>query len=147
MEVLELLQKMEDLLNKSVSIPISGKILVDRDVLLKIIQDLRLCLPDDLKRAEWIQNHKQEILLEAQQQSDVIISEAEKKIKLMVDDEEIVKMAKAEAEEIIASAQKNAKEIRLGSKEYADSILEKLENDLTDIVNTLRENRNELKKI
>lgn len=146
MEVLELLQKIEDYLNKSMSIPISGKVLVDRDVFLKMIQDVRLMLPDDIKKAEWIESHKQEILLEAQQQSDVIVSEAEKKIKLMVSEEEIVKMAKVEAEEIIAAAQKSAKEIRLGSKEYADSILEKLEKDLTEILRILRENREELKK-
>lgn len=146
MEVLEILEKMEDLLSKSKNIPMSGKALVDKDIFLKMIQDLRLSLPDDIKKAEWIQNHKQEILLEAQKQSDVIVAEAEKKIKQMVDEDEIVKMAKAEADDIISAAQKNAKEIRLGSKEYADTILQKLEKDLTDIIETLKENREELKK-
>ena len=83
--------------------------------------------------------------MEAQKQSDVILSEAEKKIKLMVDENEIAKMAKTEADNIKTSAQKNAKEIRLGSKEYADAIMEKLENDLANLMDTVKKNRDELK--
>ncbi len=145
MDVLDILEKMEDSLNRSKTVPMTNRVLIDKDEFLKMIQDLRLSLPDNIKNAEWINSHKQEIILEAQKQSDVILSEAEKKIKLMVDDNEIVKMAKTEADDIKAAAQKNAKEIRLGSKEYADTLLEKLEKDLTDIIATVKENRDELK--
>lgn len=145
MDVLEILDEMEETLNNSKTIPMMNKTIIDRDEFLKMVQDMRLSLPDNIKNAEWVTNHKQEILMEAQKQSDVILSEAEKKIKLMVDENEIAKMAKTEADNIKASAQKNAKEIRLGSKEYADAIMEKLENDLANLMDTVKKNRDELK--
>jgi cell division septum initiation protein DivIVA len=145
MDVLEILDEMEETLNNSKTIPMMNKTMIDRDEFLKMVQDMRLSLPDNIKNAEWVANHKQEILMEAQKQSDVILSEAEKKIKLMVDENEIAKMAKTEADNIKASAQKNAKEIRLGSKEYADAIMEKLENDLANLMDTVKKNRDELK--
>ncbi len=145
MDVLEILDEMEETLNNSKTIPMMNKTMIDRDEFLKMVQDMRLSLPDNIKNAEWVTNHKQEILMEAQKQSDVILSEAEKKIKLMVDENEIAKMAKTEADNIKASAQKNAKEIRLGSKEYADAIMEKLENDLANLMETVKKNRDELK--
>ena len=145
MDVLEILDEMEETLNNSKTIPMMNKTMIDRDEFLKMVQDMRLSLPDNIKNAEWVTNHKQEILMEAQKQSDVILSEAEKKIKLMVDENEIAKMAKTEADNIKASAQKNAKEIRLGSKEYADAIMEKLENDLANLMDTVKKNRDELK--
>ena len=145
MDVLEILDEMEETLNNSKTIPMMNKTMIDRDEFLKMVQDMRLSLPDNIKNAEWVANHKQEILMEAQKQSDVILSEAEKKIKLMVDENEIAKMAKTEADNIKTSAQKNAKEIRLGSKEYADAIMEKLENDLANLMDTVKKNRDELK--
>ncbi len=145
MDVLEILDEMEETLNNSKTIPMMNKTMIDRDEFLKMVQDMRLSLPDNIKNAEWVTNHKQEILMEAQKQSDVILSEAEKKIKLMVDENEIAKMAKTEADNIKTSAQKNAKEIRLGSKEYADAIMEKLENDLANLMDTVKKNRDELK--
>jgi hypothetical protein len=49
------------------------------------------------------------------------------------------------ANEIVSGAQKNAREIRLGTKEYADGILCKVEEILKDTVDVIKMNREELK--
>ena len=63
----------------------------------------------------------------------------------MVDDNEITKKAYQQAEDIIQKTQENAKEIRLGTNEYADSILLKLQNQLEELHKIIDENRKELK--
>ena len=76
--------------------------------------------------------------------SDIIIKEAEEQIEAMVDEAQITREARLRAEEIVTRSQENAKEIRLGSLEYADNVLEDIEDELKDIIKTIRENRNEL---
>jgi len=145
-EVLALIEVLEDYIEKGVSIPLSGKCLVDKEEILEVIQEIRLKLPDDLKQAKWVKEERQRILLEAQKEADNIIKSAEDKIISMIDEHEITKKAYEQANEIIANAQKNAREIRIGTKEYADEVLENLENIIQNTINVIRENRQELKK-
>jgi len=145
MEILAILETLEDLIEKSVSVPLSGKCLVDKEEVLEIVKEMRLKLPDDIKQAKWVKEERQRILLEAQKEANNIVKDAENKISSLVDEHEITKKAYEQANEIIANAQKNAREIRLGTREYADSILNKVEEILKDAVDTIEANREELK--
>ena len=86
-------------------------------------------------------------MIEAQKEAEAITKEAEDYIKKMVDENEITKNAYLQAEEILKRAQENAREIRLGTNEYADSILYKLQKQLSELQNTIENNRKELKGI
>ncbi|WP_028991673.1 hypothetical protein [Thermoanaerobacter thermocopriae] len=145
LEVLNLLEELEDIIENSSSIPLSGKVLINKEEVLELIKQIRIKLPDEFKRAEWIKQERQRILLEAQQEAEMIIKEAEQKIKEMVSESEIVKKAEKTAAEIISTAQANAREIRLGSREYADELLAKIELQVSEILEIIKRNREELK--
>jgi vacuolar-type H+-ATPase subunit H len=145
MEILAILETLEDLVEKSVSVPFSGKCLVDKEEILEIIKEVRLKLPDDIKQAKWVKEERQRILLEAQKEASNMLKEAEGKIASLVDEHEITKKAYEQANEIISSAQKNAREIRLGTKEYADGVLNKVEEILNDTLEVIKLDRQELK--
>lgn len=146
MEILALIEALEDVAERGVPVPFSGKSIVDTQEILDIIQEIRLKLPEDLKQAKWVKEERQRILLEAQKEADEIIKEAEKKIASMIDEHEISKKAYEQANEIIANAKKNAREIRLGTKEYADEILANLEKIINETLEVIHNNREELKK-
>lgn len=174
MEVMLLLDALEDILEKSTTIPLSGKIMINKEEIQEIIKDIRLKLPDEVKQAQWIKEERQKILIEAKKEAEVlrrecdekmqkikeerqrILAEAEKdaevlrqeadrRIQALIDESEIVRKANEQAKEIIIAAQIDAKKIRLGSKAYADEILGELEKHTAKIVDTIRENRDELK--
>ncbi len=146
MELLELLEQIEDILEGGVSVPLSGgKCIVDRETLLDLVQEIRLKLPDDLKMAKRITEEKQRYLQEAQEEAESIINNAESRIAALVDENEITKKAYEQAEIIIANAKKNAREIRLGTREYADGILNKVEEILEDTLDVIKVNRQELR--
>jgi vacuolar-type H+-ATPase subunit H len=145
MEILSVLETLEDLVEKSVGVPFSGKCLVDREEILEIIKEVRLKLPDDIKQAKWVKEERQRILMEAQKEANNMVKDAESKISSLVDEHEITKKAYEQANEIISSAQKNAREIRLGTKEYADSVLNKVEEILADTIEVIKMDRQELK--
>lgn len=145
MEILTILETLEDLVEKSTNVPFSGKCLIDREEVLEIVKEMRLKLPDDIKQAKWVKEERQRILLEAQKEANNILKDAENKIASLVDEHEITKKAYEQANEILASAQKNAREVRLGAREYADSVLNKVEEILTDAADVIKSNRDELK--
>lgn len=145
MEMLSILETLEDLIERSVSVPFSGKCMVDKEEILEIIKEIRLKLPDDIKQAKWVKEERQRILLEAQKEANNIIKDAENQISSLVDEHEITKKAYEQSNEIVSNAQKNAREIRLGTKEYADSVLTKVEEILEDTLEVIRANREELK--
>lgn len=147
LNILSLLDLLEEELNKGASIPFGNRILVNRDRCLEIINDIRLNLPEEIKQAEWLKMERQKILVEAQKESETIIKEAEKRIEALVEENEITQRAYQQAREIIENSQINAREIRLGSREYADNLLEQVENFLIEQIEILRRNREELKNI
>lgn len=145
MEILSVLETLEDLVEKSIALPFSGRCLVDKEEILEIIKEVRLKLPDDIKQAKWVKEERQRILMEAQKEADAMLKEAENKLASMIDEHEITKKAYEQANEIIANAQKNAREIRLGTKDYADSVLNKVEEILRDTMEVIKMDREELK--
>ncbi len=145
MEILSILETLEDLVEKCVTVPFSGKCLVDKEEILEIVKEMRLKLPDDIKQAKWVKEERQRILMEAQKEANSMLKDAESKIASLVDEHEITKKAYEQANEIIASAQKNAREIRLGTKDYADSVLNKVEEILNDTLEVIKLDRQELK--
>ena len=145
MEILSILETLEDLVEKCVTVPFSGKCLVDKEEILEIVKEMRLKLPDDIKQAKWVKEERQRILMEAQKEANSMLKDAESKIASLVDEHEITKKAYEQANEIIASAQKNAREIRLGRKDYADSVLNKVEEILNDTLEVIKLDRQELK--
>ncbi len=145
MELLELLEQLEDTLERGLNVPFSGRCLVRRDEVLELIQDIRLKLPDDIKQARSISEESGHILAEAERKAEEIVKNAENRITAMVDEHEISRKAVEQAEVIIGNAKKNAREIRLGTREYADGVLDKVESILSETMDVIRQNRQELK--
>ena len=48
MEMLSILETLEDLIEKSSTVPFTGKSMVDREEILEIVKEIRLKLPDDI---------------------------------------------------------------------------------------------------
>ena len=145
MEIFTLLETLEGILERSKSVPFTEKAIVDKEEVLEIIKDVRLKLPDELKQAKWIKEERARILDEAQKEADDIVREAENRIISMIDEHEITRKAYEQKAEIIETANEMSREISKGTKDYADSILEKVENVLQDALRTIENNRKELK--
>lgn len=146
MEILQIIDELEEKIEQAFNIPILNKSLMDKEVLLADIEDIRLKLPEDLKQAKWVKDERQRIISEAQSEAEGIIKTAEEKAKEMVNEHEITKKAYDQANEIIGSAQKNARELRVGTKQYADGLLEELQQKMAHAADILNQAREEIKK-
>lgn len=145
MEIFTLLETLEDILERSRTIPFTEKGVVNKEELLEIIKEIRLKLPDELKQAKWIKEERQRILVEAQKEADDIVKEAENRIISMIDEHEITRKAYEQKAEIIETANEMSREISKGTKDYADGILQGVEIALEDALKVVQNNRKELK--
>ena len=145
MEIFTLLETLEEMLEISKSIPFSNKGIIDKEEMLEVIKEIRLKLPDELKQAKWVKEERQRILVEAQKEADDIVKEAENRIISMIDEHEITRKAYEQKAEIIETANEMSREISKGTKDYADSILLNIESALQNALETIQNNRKELK--
>lgn len=145
MDLLNLIDEIEDIVEAGTSVPLTSRVMVNRDELLDIIKEIRIKLPDEIKQASWIKEERQRILDEAQKSASSMLNDAEARLEELVDNEEIVRQAKERAEELIRRAELSAEEIRNGALEYADELLYDTQEKFKEIIHVLNENRRELR--
>ena len=126
MSIDEILEEMDELLDKAASVPfMSHKKLVDGERLRELINDVRLNMPHELKEAKKIEYDCQRILNEAKINADAIIRKAEERAAQIVAKEAIVVEAKKKAIDMLTSAQAAAKTLQ----QNAQASVAKLFND------------------
>ena len=145
MEIFELLETLEDIIEKSRNVPFSSKGIIDKEEMLDLIKEIRLKLPDELKQAKWVKEERTRILVEAEKEADGIVKEAENRIISMIDEHEITRKAYEKKVEIIETANEMSREIKSGTEEYADGVLAGIEVALEDALKVIQNNRKELK--
>ena len=131
MDVIKLLNYLQELIENSSKIPITGKVLVDKKEAMDVIDEIINYLPDEFKKAQWVVEEKERILSEAIRDADSIKKESVGMLKKHIENHDITKEATARAEQIIASAQRDSKSMRLGARDYADEILSQLDKEIT----------------
>lgn len=147
MKVLELINEVEELVEKGNSVPFSSKALVNPEEIIEILDEIRTALPPELAEARKIVAERKQILFEAQADADRLKNDVEGKLRQVIDNSEITKNAQTQAEIIIENAQTQAKEIRIGTQYYSDKILYNLQIKLKEINDQIEANRKELKDI
>lgn len=145
MEIFSLIENLEELLESGAKVPFSTKVMVDIEELREVLEDIRLKLPDELKQAKWVKEERQRIISDAEQEAENMIKDAQNKIVKMVDEHAITQQALNQKEEIIENANRVSKEISVGTRDYADALLEKVEEVLKESLNIVSKNRKELK--
>ncbi|WAM32946.1 ATPase [Caldicellulosiruptor morganii] len=146
LSILELLERMEEIIENSKSIPFTSKVMVEKDELLDIIKEIRLLLPQELSQVKWAKEERKKILERAQKEAEAIISDAESKVKGLIDETEIVKMAEKRAEEIIQKAKEHAKEYRIMAQTYTIDLLEQTKKTIENIVKELNDNIDQIRQ-
>ncbi|NLY20041.1 MAG: ATPase [Tissierellia bacterium] len=145
MDILKLLDDMEEIVETASTIPFSGKTVINKEELLEIVQTLRVGLPDEIKQAAWIKEERDRIIKEAEAEAHEKISLAQQKAAELIDESELMQEATNQAEKLINNAQAESKQIREGARDYADQILQNTQENLSEVIKLLNENRQELR--
>lgn len=138
MDILHLVDRLEELFNESSSIPITRKVMVDEERMLDLIDQMRLAIPEEIKKAQQILNQKERVIAQAHEEANRTIELSKEQGQKLVERDEIVVKAEHMAEEIKRRAVEETKLIKKEADVYAVDSLEHLEMELTKILTQVR---------
>ena len=148
-------------------------IIVDKDEMDALLEELRAKTPDEIRHYQRIIANKDAILDDAKRKAEEMINEATAHTNELVNEHEIMQQAYAQAQDIVRMATQEGQEIldkavneanayKEAANQYMDGILADLEsttvstrnnltaifsnlhNDMSDYIDTIRQNRAEL---
>ncbi len=142
MSIEETLDQLDELIDRSWSLPLTGgRCVVDADKVRELLDEIRLNMPTEIRQAQSIVADRTEIVNAAKKEAEAIIGRAEKRAASMVEEEEIVRLSKSKAQEISQQAQQQSREMRQAAKDFVDNILKNTEETLNGAVVEVRNTR------
>lgn len=133
MNVSELLDTIEDALEESANVPLSGgKRLVDVEQIQDYLDEIRANLPVELRAAQQIVNDRAQIVDTAQAQAQAIVKKAEERARILTSEAEIVKAAQQRAAEITSAAQSESRALRQSVTDYCENLLRTTEETMLE---------------
>ncbi|MFZ5643331.1 MAG: ATPase [Bacillota bacterium] len=145
MELFNALNELEEIIESSIKVPMTKRVLVDEDRLLDMLDRIRTALPEEVRQAKWIIQEREKVLTETKKEAGRIMEDVQKQMERRVDESELVRQARDKAEEIIEKAENVAREIKQGARDYADDLLNELEKRMEKMVSEIHDGRAELK--
>ena len=139
MTIDEILEMMDDLIDKSVTMPFSNKkCMIDSEKLREYIDNIRYNLPTEIKRAKEMVADRTDIINDANAEAEKIIKDAEERAKVLVSESEIVKRAQATADEITAQAKAMDQSIRNAMTDKLGTTLSQAEKAMTKALGEIK---------
>jgi len=133
MEIMALIDRLEELVSQATRVPLTGKILMDPDELLSLVDQMRDVLPQELREANRIARDRESVLQETREQAEQIIREARALAAQLTSEAAVTKEAQSQADELIDQAKRVAREIRQNALEWADELFARTQPDLERI--------------
>jgi vacuolar-type H+-ATPase subunit H len=138
MDILHLVDRLEELFNNSRPIPLTHNVIVDEDKFLDVIDQMRISIPEEVKKAQEVYSKKDRVMAQAQEEANRTLELAREKADTLVDKEALVQDAKRRADQIIDQARMEAENIKAGADQYALDSLENLEREMEQLLVQLR---------
>ena len=146
MNIESLVNELDDMIEEAWTLPLSGgKSVLDADKVKRIIEDIRLRFPKEIRQAKAVVADRNKIIEDAKNEAEKIIRSAEEKAKAIVNKSEVVKEAQAKADDIMSSAQKRSKEMIKVANEYVDDLMARTDEELSRNLSELKKARKSLK--
>lgn len=138
MDILHLVDRLEELFNQSRPIPFTRSVVVDEDRFLEIIDQMRISIPEEVRKAQSLESQKERILAQAQEEASRTIALAQQKGDDLLTRDTIVMAGQTRAEQIIEQARVDASVMRNDADKYVMDVLESLETELSRLLNQAR---------
>ena len=138
MDILHLVDRLEELFNNSRPIPLTRNVIVDEDKFLDIIDQMRISIPEEVKKAQDVFTKKDRVMAQAQEEANRTLQLAREKADTLVEKEALVQDARRHAAQIIDQAKTEADNIRNGADQYAMDSLSNLEHAMEQLLTQVR---------
>ena len=135
MDILQLIDRLEELFNESKAIPLTRNVMVDEDRMLDIIDQMRIAIPEEVKKAQQLLGQRDRVLAQAQEEANRTLEIARQKADQLVAKDMVVQEAQRRADQILAQARSEAETTRADADDYVVQSLTQLQEELERISN------------
>jgi cell division septum initiation protein DivIVA len=126
-ELDDLIDELEDALAEGRRVPFSGRLLVDEERMLDIIDRMRVAIPEEQKRARRIV-----------QEQERLIAEAQARVQQVLEERGLLEAVEGERDRLLQLAEQEAAQVRAGADAYARQVLEDLDERLLKLTTNVR---------
>lgn len=130
MDILYLIDRLEEIVKGGRRAPFSSLRLVDEGEIWPLLDQMRISIPDEIRRAERIVREKERTLAQAHEEAERIVSLARSEAAKVAAEHTIAQAAEGRAALIRERAERDADTVRAGADGYAFEVLCKLEQEL-----------------
>ena len=138
MDILHLIDRLEEILNESRPIPLTHTVLVDEDKVLDLIDQMRVAIPEEVKKAQQVLAQRDRILAQAQEEANRTLALARERSEQMVERESIVQAAQARANDVGVQEITRIRQIQDEADTYVLESLTHLEMELDRMITQVR---------
>ena len=144
MDIQHLVDRLEEVFNNSLRVPLSAYLLINEDQIFSIIDQMRVAVPEEVKRANRIEAEKERILAQAHEEANRIRDLAKQEASELVRRDSVLMAAQQRSDNILERGRREADVLRQDADAYVMEVLTRLEEDL---LRYLSEVRNGLDKV
>jgi vacuolar-type H+-ATPase subunit H len=137
-EIQLLLDRLEALLVESRQLPFMSGVLIDRDRCFDIINQMRISIPEEVKKAKRMQQERERIIAHANEEAERIVALGREQAADLVAEHKIAEQADRAAQKVLDRAEREALKVQSGADEYARGVLTQLEEHLAQQLTTVR---------
>lgn len=135
MDILHLIDRLEELFNESRALPFTHNVIVDEDKMLDIIDQMRITIPEEVKKAQQLLNQSERILAQAEEKANRTTALAAEKADQMTSEDALLEEAQKRADKILEQARADSEAQRIEADNYVVETLSNLEDELSLILN------------
>lgn len=145
MDVDQKLEELSILVEEAKSVPLSASCMVNRAVVLDLIDDIRDALPSSLSDADQLLAEREAVVAEGRREAERLIAEARERQMEMLSQHEVYLVAVAESEALRAETLDEVTRMRRETDDYIDARLATFEITLHKTLSAVERGRDKLR--
>lgn len=135
MDILQLIDRLEELFNAAKAVPFTHNVVVDEDRMLELIDQMRIAIPEEVKKAQQVMAQRDRVMAQAQEEANRTLQIAREKADQMLQKDIIMQEAQRRADQIISQGRAEAESTRADADNYVVDTLMQLQEQIAKISN------------
>ncbi|MBK8419357.1 hypothetical protein [Candidatus Villigracilis saccharophilus] len=135
MDILQLIDRLEELFNDAKALPFTHNVVVDEDKMLELIDQMRIAIPEEVKKAQQVMAQRDRVMAQAQEEANRTLQLSREKADQLVQKDMIAQEAQRRADQIISQARSEADATRADADNYVVDTLMQLQEQIAKLSN------------
>lgn len=131
-DILYLVDRLEELVGVGKRVPFSGRVMVEEEEFLALVDQLRVAVPHEIKQAQRVIKERERIIGEAQDEAAKILRTARERSEYYVSEQGVLNEARQQGEEILRQAEEKRKRAMGEVDAYALQEIAKVEEGMRE---------------